>query len=171
MPDFISPDQQPSNSPDSNTNDNRTWWDQCSKSCIKQRSMTCETLDAKLALHWTECRWCRRCDWPVARPSDSMCLSSDQLRAASLIGRNAVTWLCALSTVRRSSWHVVNIVGFLVYNFICPLNFPKFAYKGLVWNSLRGFRLSIWYLVRSSLPNNTLQFLPRLKVEIHRNSI
>ena len=40
-------------------------------------------------------------------------------------------------------------VGFRVYNFICPLNFPKFAYKGLVWNSLRGFRLSIWYLVRS----------------------
>jgi len=34
-------------------------------------------------------------------------LSSDQLRAASLIGRNAVTWLCALSTVRRSSWHVI----------------------------------------------------------------
>ena len=29
-------------------------------------------------------------------------LSSDQLRAASLIGRNAVTWLCALSTVRRA---------------------------------------------------------------------
>jgi len=34
-------------------------------------------------------------------------LSSYQLRAASLIGRNAVTWLCALSTVRRSSWHVI----------------------------------------------------------------
>jgi len=30
-------------------------------------------------------------------------LSSDQLRAASLIGRNAVTWLWALSNVRRSS--------------------------------------------------------------------
>ena len=29
-------------------------------------------------------------------------LSSDQLRAASLIGWNAVTWLCALSTVRRA---------------------------------------------------------------------
>ena len=34
-------------------------------------------------------------------------LSSDQLRAVSLIGRNAVTWLCALLTVRRSSWHVI----------------------------------------------------------------
>jgi len=34
-------------------------------------------------------------------------------------------------------------VGIQVYNFICPLNFLKFAYKGLVWNPLHGFRLSI----------------------------
>ena len=40
-------------------------------------------------------------------PALSLVLSSDQPRAASLIGRNAVTWLCTLSTVRRSSWHVI----------------------------------------------------------------
>jgi len=41
------------------------------------------------------------------------------------------------------SEHIANIVGIQVYNFICPLNFLKFAYKGLVWNPLHGFRLSI----------------------------
>jgi len=37
------------------------------------------------------------------RTGCQLLLSSDQLRAASLIGRNAVTWLWALSNVRRSS--------------------------------------------------------------------
>ena len=40
--------------------------------------------------------------FPQLVSENQMKLSSDQLRAASLIGRNAVTWLCALSTVRRA---------------------------------------------------------------------
>jgi len=34
-------------------------------------------------------------------------------------------------------------VGIQVYNFICPLNFPKFAYKKLVWVAFAEVRLSV----------------------------
>jgi len=85
-----------------------------------------------------------KCAMPVSAVTSTQTLKWRQYKQTpflSIFKATMSTVLChfyrAMLCIRSTS------VGIQVYNFICPLNFPKFAYKGLVWNSLRGFRLSI----------------------------